>query len=207
MRTRSLAAVLAVTLLTLQQGRADDGRYYSDKVPSHSEELRGYSMESQMAKFESLPIQSIEGIWEYPNEMMTVAVERFASPHISPRIAYRIVLLESDDSELLPGTVVGYAAESVDRRKFELWIYSERNLKQLQSPVHCVATLSEEVLTFVPMKDFNMRVRVNLTRFLPTLFRGISVYPQVDEETLPVGFRRIYPASGKRAEGNMIRYL
>lgn len=199
----ALFAVLAVLTAPAQDTRA----YYSDQVPGRSETLPGYSARAQRAKADSAALQGIEGIWEYPDEMMTVAIERFSSPRFSPRIAYRIVMLESDDDQLLPGTVIGYAAPSARADKFELWIYSERDGETLLSPVSCVATLSDGSLVFTRMKELTMRYRVNLTRFLPTLFRGISVYPQMKEERLPVGFRKIYPADGSGRADDEIRYL
>ena len=43
--------------------------------------------------------------------------------------------------------------------------------------------------------------------FLPKLFRGVSLVPETTGETLPVGFRTIYPEVGTSTPFNRIRYL
>lgn len=182
--------------------------YYTNNVPAKSDILRGYSLDDQLKKMEHKALQPIEGVWKYDEEMMTVAIEQFSSLRFSSHIAYRIVMLESEDLELLPGTVVGYIAESADNSKFELWIYSDKNGAELESPRLCVATLKGGSLTFKRAKELNVKVRMNIARFLPTLFRGISVTPEVKNEPLPVGFRKIYPQLEKiHNSSNTIRYL
>lgn len=206
MRIRVVVAALMAAAATT--AAAQSVSYYRDDVPAQSEALYGYSLENQIAKFETLPIQGIEGIWEYPDEMMTVAIESFTSPDFAPNITHRVVMLECTDDLLLPGTVIGYVSPSADSSKYELWIYSEQDGMSLLSPVRCVATLNRGMLTFKRMKNLKVRTRINLTRFLPTLFRGISVYPQITTEELPVGFRKIYPTDeGVWSERDIIRYL
>lgn len=182
--------------------------YYTNSVPDEAEILRDYSIDNQMKRMEHLALQPIEGIWDYREEMMTVAIERFTSPQFSRHISYRIVLLESEDLELLPGTVIGYMAESADNSKYELWIYSEQSGTKLSSPQHCVATLSDNTLAFKQMKELKVKVRVNFARFLPSLFRGITVAPEIKNEPLPVGFKKRYPlpAKGDYADDE-VRYL
>ena len=139
---------------------------------------------------------------------MTVAIERFSAPDFASRIAYRIVMLESEDFSLYPGTVIGYLAPSADSTKFELWLYSERRGAMLYSPTRLIATLSGSMLTFSRAMEMKLKVRVNFARFLPSLFRGISITPDVKTETLPVGFSRIYPTpTGTSGYGSGIRYL
>lgn len=206
MSNRAVAAALMA--VTVMAAAAQDVSYYRDDVPQESESLYGYSIENQIAKLEGLPIQGIEGIWEYPDEMMTVAIERFTSTNFAPNITHRVVMLECTDDDLLPGTVIGYVSPSADSSKYELWIYSEQEGTTLLTPVRCVATLKDGMLTFKRMKNLKVRTRVNLNRFLPTLFRGISVYPQITTEELPVGFRKIYPTDeGIWSPGDTIRYL
>ena len=72
-----------------------------------------------------------------------------------------------------------------------------------------MATLSTNntTLTFEPHK-WRVKVRVNLARFLPRLFRSVSITPEKEKETLPEGFRKIYPAAnGSNQDPNKIIYL
>ena len=148
-------------------------------------------------------------IWEYPDEMMTVVVERFTSPQFSHKLKYRIVLIDSEDLSLLPGTVIGYVAESADNSKFELWLYSEQDGINLLGPGKCIATLNGDGTSLIfKRSSLKTRVRFNLTRFLPKLFRFISVSPYIDKEELPVGFSKIYPAfDDNESLHHEIRYL
>ncbi len=157
------------------------------------------------AKFSEMDLQPMEGVWEYPNENMKLAIERWKG---DGNVAYRIVLLASADIELLPGAVVGYMAPSADPKKFKLWIYTERGKDGLKSPMECVATLSADgtSLIFDP-PHIKMKVRINLARVFTKIFRGVSVTPEKVEEKLPVGFRKVFPANGNGEKFNEIRYL
>lgn len=174
-------------------------------VPKDTEILPGIDEATMKAKFAEMDLQHMEGIWEYPNEQMKLAIERYQG---EKNIAYRIILLASTDLELLPGTVVGYIAPSADPKKFQLWMYTERSKVGLKSPMECVATLSADgtSLTFDP-PHYKVKVRLNLVRFFTKIFRGVSVIPEKVEEKLPVGFRKVYPANGNGEKFNEIRYL
>lgn len=174
-------------------------------VPQSTVVLPGIDEASMKAKFAETDMQQMEGIWEYPNEEMKLAIERYKG---EKNIAYRIVLLASADLELIPGTVVGYIARSAVANKFQLWIYTERSKVGLKSPLECVATLSSDgtSLTFDP-PHYKVKVRLNLARFFSKIFRGVSVTPEKVEEKLPVGFRKVFPANGNGEKFNEIRYL
>lgn len=213
MKLRGAYRLLAIVAFALSAAvsAAEDGvtsGYYTSSVPPKAEILRNYSLENQLKRMEHIALQPIEGIWDYREEMMTVAIERFSSPQFSRHISYRIVMLESESLELLPGTVIGYIAESADKSKYELWMYSEQNGSELESPQRCVATLSGNALTFKRMKELKVKVRMNFARFLPSLFRGITITPEVKSEPLPVGFRKCYPVAAKSDYSeDEIRYL
>lgn len=174
-------------------------------VPQSTVVLPGIDEATMKAKFAETDMQQMEGIWEYPNEEMKLAIERYKG---EKNIAYRIVLLASSDLELMPGTVVGYIARSAVANKFQLWIYTERSKVGLKSPLECVATLSADgtSLTFDP-PHYKVKVRLNLARFFSKIFRGVSVTPEKVEEKLPVGFRKVFPANGNGEKFNEIRYL
>ena len=71
-----------------------------------------------------------------------------------------------------------------------------------------MATLNQSAtsLTFDP-PHWKVKVRVNIARFLPSLFQGVSIIPEKSSEKLPVGFRKIYPEGGEGKPFNHIRYL
>ena len=174
-------------------------------VPAKSVVLHGLDVDSMRVRLDELDMQPLEGIWYYPNEEMTLGIERYKGQH---NIGYRIILLDSPDIYVMPGTVIGYIARSAVDNKYQLWLYSQRDRVTLFKPLECVATLNKEAttLTFDP-PHWKVKVRVNIARFLPSLFNGVSIIPDKVEEKLPVGFRKIYPEGGDGTPFNRIRYL
>jgi len=174
-------------------------------VPSKSVILDGLDLDSMRVRLDETDMQPLEGIWYYPNEEMTLGIERYRGKH---NIGYRIILLESPDINVIPGTVIGYIAASAVDNKYQLWLYSQRDRITLIKPLECVATLNQSAtsLTFDP-PHWKVKVRVNIARFLPSLFQGVSIIPEKSSEKLPVGFRKIYPEGGDGKSFNHIRYL
>ena len=199
MPSRSVILSLMLVLLPFM-AVADSGI-----VPKKSVILAGIDLDSMRVRLDESDLQPLEGIWYYPNEEMTLGIERYKGNH---NIGYRIILLESPEISLVPGTVIGYIARSAVDNKFQLWLYSERSRTTLKKPMECVATLSNKAttLTFDP-PHWKLKVRVNVARFLPTLFNGLSVIPERVGEQLPIGFRKIYPEGGNGHQFNRVRYL
>ena len=193
-----ISLLATVTLLPLM-AKSGSG------VPKKSVVLDGLDVDSMRTRLDETDMQPLEGIWYYPNEEMTLGIERYRGPH---NIGYRIILLDSPDINDVPGTVIGYIATSAVDNKYQLWLYSQRDRLTLIKPLECVATLNKTAttLTFDP-PHWKIKVRVNVARFLPTLFNGISIIPERVEERLPIGFRKIYPEGGDGAPFNRIRYL
>ena len=174
-------------------------------IPKKSVVIDGLDVDSMRVRLDETDMQPLEGIWYYPNEEMTVGIERYKGKR---NIGYRIILLESPDINLVPGTVIGYIASSAVDSKYQLWLYSQRDRVTLIKPLECVATLNAAAttLTFDP-PHWKVKVRVNVARFLPTLFNGVSIIPERVGERLPVGFRKIYPEGGDGNPFNRVRYL
>jgi hypothetical protein len=174
-------------------------------IPKRSVVIDGLDMDSMRIRLDETDMQPLEGIWYYPNEEITLGIERYKGQH---NIGYRIILLDSPDINDVPGTVIGYIASSAVDSKYQLWLYSQRDRVTLVKPLQCVATLNDNAttLTFDPPR-WKFKVRVNIVRFLPTLFSGMSIIPEKTGERLPVGFRKIYPEGGDGSPFNRIRYL
>ena len=174
-------------------------------VPKKSVILTGLDIDSMRVRLDETDMQPLEGIWYYPDEEMTLGIERYKGQH---NIGYRIILLDSPDINVMPGTVIGYIASSADDSKYRLWLYRQRDHVTLIKPLECVATLNgtATTLTFDP-PHWKVKVRVNIARFLPSLFNGLSIIPEKVEERLPIGFRKIYPEGGEGNPFNRIRYL
>ncbi len=196
---RCLTLIVLLSLLPAITVTAGNG------VPKQSVILPGLDIDSMRVRLDQTDMQPLEGIWYYPNEEMTLGIERYRGQH---NIGYRIILLDSPDINVMPGTVIGYIAATAVDSKYQLWLYSQRDRVTLVKPLECVATLNttSTTLTFDP-PHWKFKVRVNIARFLPTLFNGVSIIPDKVGERVPVGFRKIYPEGGDGNPFNRIRYL
>lgn len=199
MRRGFIISLLSVMLLPLTAAAGNKA------VPKQSVVFEGLDEDSMRTRLAESDLQPLEGIWYYPDEEMTLGIERYNGGH---NIGYRIILLASPDISLVPGTVIGYVAASAVDSKYQLWLYSQRDRVTLMKPLECVATLNRQATTFTfDPPHWKVKVRVNIARFLPTLFRGISIVPERVGESLPIGFRKVWPEGGDGNPFNRIRYL
>jgi len=176
-------------------------------LPEQSVVIPGYDEQVARTRLLESDMQPLEGIWYYPNEDMTIAIERMQTDEIY-KIGYRLILVASNDLEMVPGMVIGYIEDSAVENKYHMWLYSQRNKVTLCGPLECVATLNAEAtsLTFDP-PHWDVKLRVNFARFLPTIFKGVSIIPSVEKERLPVGFKKVFPVDGNGNKFNKVRYL
>ena len=173
-------------------------------LPEKSVIIPNVDTETFILHLDSLDMQPLEGVWYYDNENMTIGIER-SENQTSPLPSYNLILLESDELELLPGTIIGEMTHSVTDNKLKLTLYTQRSGIDLVSPMEAIATVDKDFnsITFEP-PHWNVKVRVNFVRFLTTLFQGVSVIPETKVEKLPVGFKKIYPTSNNFLK---VRYL
>lgn len=204
---RHLVLFILLTLISFIS--VSDEAFYEDIPPIKSIFLKNYSENSAIKYFEEAPIQPLEGIWHYPDEGVKLAIEHFESPQFSSKFKYRLVLISADDHSLLPGTVMGYITDSAQNNKFYIWIYSLKSGSTLLHPQRCVAQLINDnsVITF-QTPEIKVKLRINVSRFLPTLFKGIGISVERTEEKLPHGFKRVYPSYDSNGSvSSKIRYL
>ena len=170
------------------------GKENCNGVPFRCEVLPGYEEEQVKSRCDAIDLQPIEGIWYYPEEKMTVVIERCENPLDNKSQYYRIVLVEANDMSLLPGTIIGYCMQAANFDEYTLWIYGEQQLSILENPQKCVGTLkSENNVLLIKRSEVSVRVRVNFARFLPSIFKGISIVPTKKDVKVSEGFRKIYP--------------
>ena len=176
-------------------------------VPGTGRVYDGIDEDSMRVKLSQIDLQPLEGIWYYPAEDMTVAIERMPSEgrQYPP---YHIVLLSSTDINVLPGTEIGYIETGAVTNEFTLHLFTESDDNgNLHHPVACYATMNGNAssITFERPK-IKVKVRVNFARFLPSIFKGVSVIPEKDEKKVHQGFRKVFP-EGNGNQFNKIRYL
>lgn len=177
-----------------------------DSFPFRAEILPGYEEDKVKQWCDATDLQPIEGIWYYPDEKLSVVIERCSDEEVKISTTYRIVLIDSDDMSLLPGTIIGYCEQSAEKEKYRMWIYSEQNATILENLHFCVAALNKDCdELIIERSGINIKVRVNFARFLPQLLKGISIVPEAKKAEAPEGFRKIYP--GNNSADKQIIYL
>ena len=171
--------------------------------PQQSPILSGYSTETVKSRIQTTATDPVEGIWEFPEDRVTVSVEKCSDGGFS----HRLVILESDDIETVPGTVLGYIADSGLDNEFNLWIYSDEDENGiLSSPVKCYARLSNDFRSVRIIKsEIKPLVRINFARLLPGFFKGVYITLKNKPAQTPVGLRKIYPEDTDNT--NKIIYL
>ena len=175
--------------------------------PEMSVVLYGYSATSVKNQIDTGTVDHIEGIWEFPEDRVTVSVENVTRNNNTLSFSHQIVILESDNLEIIPGTILGYIADSGIDDEFNIWIYSSCNDNGILSdPVKCYAKLTESHRTLkIEKPEIKPIVRINFARFLPGFFKGLYVSFKKKNVESPIGMRKIYPKDSKHS--NEIIYL
>ena len=87
-----------LTIITLLLALLPFTAVAGNGVPKKSVILAGLDIDSMRVRLDETDMQPLEGIWYYPNEEMTLGIERYRGEH---NIGYRIILLESQDINVI----------------------------------------------------------------------------------------------------------
>jgi hypothetical protein len=142
------------------------------------------------------PLHLIEGIWQFPEDGATIAIERevSADPLDNNEWHYRMVVIKSPSRSLLPGTVMGRVRATAKRNSYAATIYTDTDGgSRMLKPKKFTLTLSDDSrLTF---RRKGATVRLQLWRMLPYVSRlGVRVYHDRDADD-DDGCVRIFPAT------------
>lgn len=155
-------------------------------------------MEAAKIYCDSAPLQRIEGIWDMTTADCKVLICRVTDSDSE----YDIIVLESDDSRLLPGDVLGVVESSANPDQFKLTFKTG-----VKWNVNCLATLSADEMSLRierPKRKLKLSPYMLLHKFWG-LFRYESDNP-VDR--LQQGMVRLYPRGVVDSANRFhIRYL
>lgn len=191
-----LVTVIAVAVVSRVAAFADTGeldRYLSRarEVPVHID------MTCADAVFADRALAPVEGVWRISGSEGTFAV--VADPET---IFYKIILVDSPDRSLTPGTLIGAMTALGRKNSFDARIFTSEVGGLLSSPKRFTVSLADDGrLIIVPVTD---RLKVNLWRLLPYMFRN-SVKHVNDRPKNLDGALRIYPEPAVPPESS--RYL
>lgn len=157
---------------------------------------------------DELPLQPVEGLWDFPDENMTVMVMRGedASGNTSA-VRYAVTVVETPDVRLIPGDTIGWIEASVDPKLFRMTLYTRKNLSTLMQPANILARIADDDRA-LQLKVEKWSLKLSRISFLPSFWRSIKLQHDDPLKQLPVGMRRVYPLPEQLpSESREIRYL
>lgn len=176
---KRLSAILLLSIIPLLQ---------SFSIPDKAPVMKGYDLESVKERHKKTVNGRLEGLWYYPDEHMTLSIERIENE----RGYYRIVAVEAEDCAVDCGSVIGYMEESAESGKLRLWLYSGIADDTLTRPIECVANVENNGNNIVIDKpEIKIRMSMNIAQFLPSIFGRIRIYPRLERSEIKPGFIKI----------------
>ena len=164
-----------------------------DDLSETSEVLNGYNKSEVKTRLSAMPLDDMEGMWQFPVDGALVVVERFVpeSHRDDGVIRYRLVIVQSPRLSVRPGTVMGYMIPSAKKNFYDALIYTSFDGgTALYKPKKFILKHSDEAnLSFVEHKT---GLKVNLWRMVPYMFR----YSITKQDTRPEdmnGCVKVYP--------------
>ncbi len=163
-------------------------------VPKKSTVLPGYYEEAKRDSILQNATDRLEGLWYYPDEHLTLAIEKLRQGVNHREEAYRIVVVETDDCSTDYGSIIGYMEKTAERNKLRIWLYSGMEANLPINPVESVATVDSDYATIlIDRPKVKIRISANIMQLLPTIFNGIRIYPRYEKADVKPGFKRIHP--------------
>lgn len=174
--------LLAAILLSIASLTAVAG-----ELPDTAIVAAGYTSAAEARKLMGDNHQDeLEGLWNYPEEGLVVAIVKTAD------FNYSIIAVESDNEAVDRGTVIGHLTTTASKKKMHMWLYSILDTENdyLLAPEKCVAETNDGTI-LIKKRKLKMHVAVNLTRFLPSVFGGVRVYPHIESTPVEPGLHKI----------------
>ena len=186
MLKRIVLIVIAIATMLMAEpisAAPDELEKYLESVAGDREEINVINAD---AYFEGRGLTSIEGVWRMSGSegMMAIVAD-------SGTIFQRIIVLESPDRNILPGTVMGVCTALGRNNSYDARIYTTESTSGiLAKPKRFTLTLSDDGRLI--MEPITNKLKVNLWRFLPYMFRMSVVRVNNRPDNLD-GAVRVYP--------------
>lgn len=161
------------------------------------------------------PLESVEGIWLYPDDKVTVMILNESDKEIANSFPeYVISVVDTSDARLHPGDVIGRLYATSEDKTFRIELSTESKNSLLLKPKSVLATLSKEGDTFLIKKQkspFKGRLNFNFNRLLPGFWKIVSAginSSGSNQIQAPVGMVKIFPSyDGNGSSRRKVRYL
>lgn len=191
-----LAIIVALASLAIPAASlADDSNLRRAAEANARKTLDGFTLDAVKQTLDQLAFTPIEGLW-----MMTDDGARFAiiadsdESRLTPQEFLLMVIVDSPDRSVKPGTVFGVAAQSAAKGVFDALIISDLDPDSRFKAKNFLLKLGDEGrLSIIPVRK---GLRINLWRLVPYLFRHSVKSVNNRPEELD-GAIKIYPAPAK----------
>lgn len=176
---------------------------------------RAYDIEKAKEICSSLPLETVEGIWFYPDDKVTVMILKDnRKVQGSAPSTYTISVVETSDARLHPGDVLGSLTMTAETGTFKIELATEKKNNLLLKPKSCLASLGKDGDTLMIKKGktgLKGRLNLNFNRLLPGFWKivssGIS-FLGGNNVNMPTGMIKIYPSyDGNGSSRRETRYL
>lgn len=174
-----------------------------------------FDMDQAMEICNNLPLESIEGVWLYPDDQVVVLILNDENSGHLQMPKYTISVVETSDVNLSPGEIIGFLTSTPEDRSYKIELATEKKNDFLLKPKTCLAKLSSngDALTFKKQKTgIKGRLNVNFNRLLPGFWKivstGISTNGSGNKVEAATGMIKLYPSyDGNGSSRRKPRYL
>lgn len=198
--------LLTIALLTSFVSQAIRPDASKTCLPDVSERLEGYDSDSLViARLGAGAMERIEGLWRFAADGGRVAIERRQlRAGAAGASVYAMVVVESPDRAVRPGTVMGYLVATARADTYIGQIYTDMTDRgtALCRPRDITLRLTDSESRFA-IEPIEKGLKINLWRLLPYMFRWSVKYVDQTPRDLD-GCVRLYPAATEPSEP---RYL
>ena len=182
---------------------------------SASEPRVAYDLEMAKEICSSLPLETVEGIWFYPDDKVTVMIlKENRNFQGSTPASYTISVVETSDARLHPGDLLGSLTMTAEAGTFKIELATEKKNALLLKPKSCQATLGKDGDTLMIKKEksgLKGRLNLNFNRLLPGFWKIVSTGISSvggNKVAAPAGMIKIYPSyDGNGSSRRETRYL
>lgn len=183
-------------LLSLLVPVGVEARNLVEKLPARSYMVDGYdNPDSVRTRMRGRALHRIEGIWSFPSDGASIAIERHSDRSVlggDDARHYRMVVLRSPCRSLRPGTVMGYLSATAKPGIYAAEIYTAGDGGPvLRRPKRFTLTLIDDA--YLTFRQHSRKLKVNLWRLIPYMSR---VSMRLNDSDAPAdldGCTRVFP--------------
>lgn len=176
---------------------------------------QAFDMDKAREICDQSPLESVEGIWIYPDDNVTVLILHRDDVNENQFPQYDISVVKTTDVRIRPGEVIGSLTATPDKDIYKIELATESKNDYLLKPKSVLATLNKDRDALIIKKQkvpFKGRLNFNFNRLLPGFWKivsmGISQRENNNTAQPPVGMVKIYPSyDGNGSSRRKVRYL